>query len=132
MFAWAGDQQQPGGFYRISYTGKPAHLPVGLNTRKDGILIRFSDKIDIQTASNADNFSVRTWDVKRTKNYGSEHYNEKKIEVTHAAVTDKGVSVFLTIPDIKPTWGMEIVYSIKTAERKTLQGRIHNTIHKLR
>ena len=132
MFAWAGDQQQPGGFYRISYTGKPVHLPVGLNARKDGILIHFSDKIDIQTASNADNYSVRTWDVKRTKNYGSEHYNEKRLEVTYAAVTDNGVSVVLTIPDIKPTWGMEISYSIKTAEGKTLQGRIHNTIHKLR
>ena len=31
MFAWAGNQQQPGGFYRVRATGKPMHLPVGLH-----------------------------------------------------------------------------------------------------
>ena len=30
MFAWAGDQTQPGGFYCVRYTGKPVHLPIGL------------------------------------------------------------------------------------------------------
>ena len=30
MFAWAGSRTQPGGFYRLRYTGKPVHLPVDL------------------------------------------------------------------------------------------------------
>ena len=36
MFAWAGNQTQPGGFYRVRYTGKPAWVPLGLSARKDG------------------------------------------------------------------------------------------------
>ena len=132
MFAWAGDQHQPGGFYRISYTGKPVHLPIGLNANRAGIKISFSDKIDVESASDPRNFSVQTWDLKRTENYGSKHYNEKRLEVVKAFVGDDRTSVFLQIPDIAPTWGMEISYSIKTSAGKKLQGRIHNTIHKLR
>ena len=30
MFAWAGNQQQPGGLYRIRRTDHPVHLPVEL------------------------------------------------------------------------------------------------------
>ncbi|MFP6765236.1 MAG: DUF6797 domain-containing protein, partial [Planctomycetaceae bacterium] len=37
MFAWAGSQNQPGGFYRVRYTGKPVHLPVGLQARRGGM-----------------------------------------------------------------------------------------------
>ena len=29
MFAWAGSRQQPGGFYRIRYTGENTFVPVG-------------------------------------------------------------------------------------------------------
>ena len=43
MFAWAGDQQQPGGFYRLRYTGKPAHLPVALKANRKGLDIVFTE-----------------------------------------------------------------------------------------
>ncbi len=36
MFAWAGTQVQPGGFYRLRYTGKPLDVPVGLSARRGG------------------------------------------------------------------------------------------------
>jgi putative heme-binding domain-containing protein len=42
MFAWAGNQTQPGGFYRVRYTGKPVYLPTGLSAKKTGMTIQFS------------------------------------------------------------------------------------------
>ena len=33
MFAWAGNQTQPGGFYRVRYLGEAVHLPIGLRRR---------------------------------------------------------------------------------------------------
>ena len=36
MFAWAGNQTAPGGFYRIRATGKPMFLPTGLHATKNG------------------------------------------------------------------------------------------------
>jgi hypothetical protein len=40
-------------------------------------------------------------------------------------------SIQLTIPKIKPTWGMEIQYRIKDEDGKDLEGLIQNTIHQL-
>lgn len=132
MFAWAGSQQQPGGLYRVRYTGKPVHLPVGLSATADGIELRFSGTIDRVSASDASNYSVNTWNLKRTKNYGSKHFNEKRLDVSAAEVSRDGQTVTLKIPDIALTWGMEINYSIKTNAGKRLQGKIHNSIYKLK
>ena len=54
MFAWAGNQTQPGGFYRVRYTGKPVYVPVGLHATKDGMTITFSGALDPKTAARPD------------------------------------------------------------------------------
>ena len=81
MFAWAGDQQQPGGMYRVRYTGKSVCLPIGLYARKNGVQIVLSAAIDRRSASDPANYKIQTWDLKRTQNYGSEHYNERRLAI---------------------------------------------------
>jgi hypothetical protein len=132
MFAWAGDQTQPGGFYRVRYTGKPVHLPIGLAAKKTGMTLTFSGPLDPRTASDPKNYAVRTWSLKRSEQYGSEHYGEKEAKVTGAKVSADGKTVTLEIEAMKPTWCMEIKYSIKGADRESVQGVVHNTIHRLR
>ena len=131
MFAWAGDQHRPGGLYRIRYTGKPVHLPVGLNATDTGMRIRFSDRVDEASATNVENYKIRTWTIKRTARYGSQHFDEKELAVENAQLLSDGRTVVLSIPKIHKTRCMEIVYSLKTFEGKKLEGRIHNTIHHL-
>ena len=130
MFAWAGSQHQPGGFYRVRYTGKPMHLPLGLNATRSGIKIRLSDAVDPESATDVSNYSVNTWDLKRTANYGSKHYNEKRLVVKSATLSEDGTTVFLEIPDQQLTWGMEINYALKSTDGKPVQGKIHNSIYK--
>ncbi|MAG93961.1 MAG: heme-binding protein [Planctomycetaceae bacterium] len=131
MFAWAGSQQQPGGLYRIRYTGKPVHLPVELKATRKGMTLVFSGELDVKSASDAGNYRVKVWDLKRTASYGSKHYNEHSLEVTSANVDADGKTVRLTIPEIAPTWGMEIRYRFKSANGETIDGTVHNTIHEL-
>lgn len=131
MYSWAGSQTQPGGFYRLRYTGKPVHLPTGLNARRTGLAITFSGLLDLDTASNPRNFAIKTWALKRTANYGSDHYDEKPSSITGANLLPDGRTVFLEIADLKPTWCMEIKYSIKAANAEPVDGVIHNTIHQL-
>ena len=131
MFAWAGSQQQPGGLYRIRYTDKPVHLPLGLAAKTDGLEIKFSGPIDPAIATDVSNYSVNTWDLKRTKNYGSKHYNEERLKIERVTASPDGQSVKLFLSGIQPTWGMEINYSIKTKAGKKLQGKIHNSIYRL-
>ncbi len=129
MFAWAGNQHAPGGFYRVRFTGQSADLPVGLKAKKDRLELTFSDAIDPASASDPKNFEIKVWDLKRTKNYGSKHFNEKPLAVSAAAV--EGQTVILTVKDLAPTWCMEIRYRIQGADGHAITGVINNTIHNL-
>lgn len=131
MFAWAGDQTQPGGIYRVRYTGKPVYLPVSLSARKSGVTIRFTGALDPVAASDPKHYAVRTWSLKRTEQYGSKHYDQKRVNVTAAHVSADGQSVELEIADLKPTWCMEIKYNIRAADGAAVNGTVHNTIHHL-
>ncbi len=131
MFAWAGSRNQPGGLYRLNYTGKPVYVATSMSATKKGVEIKFSGKLD-PSSLKAENFAVKVWDLRRTKSYGSKHYNEHALKVTSSKLSSDGLSLILDIPEIKPTWGMEIKYRLKGADGKDVDGVIHNTIHTLR
>jgi putative heme-binding domain-containing protein len=131
LFAWAGDQTRPGGFYRVRATGKPMFLPVGLSARKEGMAITFTDPLDPKTATDPTRYRAKTWTIKRTANYGSDHFGERMIRITAARLSADGRSVVLEMPDIAPTRCMEITYRIKGATGEPVEGVIDNTIHRL-
>jgi hypothetical protein len=132
MFAWAGSQQRPGGFYRIRYTGKPVHLPVGLRAYKNGMAVTWSGELEQQAASDPANYAVKVWSLKRSASYGSDHHNERKLAVRSASLSANGRTIFLEIPEIQPTMSMEVRYSIRAAGGQRVSGFVHNTIHRLR
>ncbi len=129
MVAWGSNQRTPGGFYRIRKTDHPAHLPVHLHAEENSLNIVFSDPIDAAMANDPKNYSVLTWDLKRTANYGSKHFNERIWNIERAELSADGKTVSLTIPDISKTWCMEIKYFLTTPSGEPLEGTIHNTIH---
>ncbi len=131
MFSWAGSQQEPGCFHRIAYVDEPVHLPLTLKARKSTVEFSFSDPIDRESAENPEHYSVESWDLKRTPNYGSKHYNEQELDITDAKLSDDGRTVKLTIPDLAPTWGMEISYELKGKNGRAFEGEIHNSIYHL-
>ena len=94
--------------------------------------ITFSGDLDKASATNVKNYTVRTWDLKRTKNYGSKHYNEQTLKIESASLAEDGRTIVLTIPQIAPTWCMEIRYDIRGAQGEDVKNVIHNTIHNLR
>ncbi|HJS07474.1 MAG TPA: DUF6797 domain-containing protein, partial [Pirellulales bacterium] len=131
MFAWAGSVTQPGGLYRIRYTGRTMHLPVGLRAMQGKIEITYTDPLDPMIASNPENYSLKTWSLKRTAEYGSKHYGEKPLDVESATVSADGRTVTLGVPGLQPTWGMEMVCRLQTSDGKPFERVIHNSIFKL-
>jgi putative heme-binding domain-containing protein len=131
MFAWAGNQTQPGGLYRVRATGKPAHLPVGLHARKGGLDLTFSEPLDRSRAADASRYAVKVWSLKRSEKYGSDHYDEHPLRLASAALSEDGRTVSLSLPDLRPTWCMEIKYTLRGSGGEPVEGVIHNTIHRL-
>ncbi|HEX5102802.1 MAG TPA: heme-binding protein, partial [Pirellulaceae bacterium] len=131
MFAWAGSATQPGGLYRIRATGRPMHVPLELHCRAGAVTIQLSDPVDPQSVAALDNFAVQTWSLKRTENYGSKHFDERKLRVDAASLASDGKTIQLTIPELHPTWGMEIKISLRATSGQAFERTIHNTIHSL-
>jgi hypothetical protein len=130
MFAWAGNATQPGGLYRIRATGKPMHLVVGLQAGKQTLRLTFTQPLDAASVDPRQ-VKIKTWSLKRTAEYGSKHYDEKSLAVTNAALSPDGKTLTLTVPQLAPTWCMEIDYTFRSASGQPFAGVIHNTIHAL-
>ncbi|MFM8271369.1 MAG: DUF6797 domain-containing protein, partial [Gemmata sp.] len=131
MYAWAGNQTVAGGFYRVRYTGKPADLPVSLKAKSGSVELTFTDPLDARAAADAKNYAVKAWSLKRTQSYGSKHIDEKPLPVSKATLSADGKTVRLELPDLAPTWCMEIKYRLSGADGRPVGGTIHNTIHAL-
>ncbi|MEZ6064318.1 MAG: DUF6797 domain-containing protein [Planctomycetaceae bacterium] len=130
MFAWAGNQSTPGGFYRLRHTGRPTDLPIGLSASNGALELTFTDPLD-EGSVTADRFEVKVWGLKRSRNYGSKHLDERPLTVTGATISADNRTVTLHLPDLAPTWCMEIKYRLKGTDGRPVTGRIHNTIHAL-
>lgn len=131
MFAWGGNQQQEGGFYRVHKTGHPCHLPTALEARRTGVTIQLSDPID-RAALDPGDFTIEAWDLKRSKSYGSKHYHQRSWKVTAVSANASGTTLSLEIPDIEPTWGMSIAMKLQTPDGREIERLIHNSIFVLR
>jgi putative heme-binding domain-containing protein len=132
MFAWAGNQQQPGGFYRIRRTERPVHMPVEFHARKGELRLSFTGAFDRESATDPDNFTVQAWSLRRSKNYGSEHIGERTLKIAGVRITDDGKTLALQIPDLAPTKGLAVRWDVKSAEGPPVRGELHGTIHRLR
>lgn len=133
LSAWGSTQTlQLGGLYRVKFRddGKTI-IPTGLHATKNGISIQFTHAPDQKTALDTSNYKIETWDLLRSRRYGSDHYNTKSLKVTKAELSSDGKTLFLSIPAIKPTQVMEINYQLKDASGKEVNGLIQNTIHYL-
>ena len=76
-----------------------------------------------------DSFCINAWDLKRTKNYGSKHFNEREWEISSATINGKKIT--LTVPDLEPTWGMSIDLKLTDRSGQAYQRLIHNSIFEL-
>ena len=131
MYAWAGNQQQPGGLYRVRYTGKPVHLPLSMFAKAQTVSIRFTDSLDPHVATDVDRYAVKAWDIRRTANYGSPHIKERELKIAAATLSADGQTVRLLIPELAATRCMEIRYALSASGGEPVIGTIHNTINVL-
>ena len=77
-------------------------------------------------------YAARIWSIKRTVNYGSDHHDERPLEITSASLSADGRTVLLEIPGAPADHGAW--RSLTGSEERggePVDGTIHNTIHRL-
>jgi hypothetical protein len=93
--------------------------------------IAFTDPLDRSAAADPANYALKTWSLKRTANYGSPHVNERPLPVESVTVSEDGRTVTLKMPQLRPTWGMEVICRLKSSDGKAFERVIHNSIFEL-
>lgn len=116
MHAWAGNAIGPGGFHRIRRGALSARVPLSVHASHGALRVTFSDPVGPGDSS------MKVWSLKRTKAYGSKHYNERMLPITAVKRSPDGTILTFEIPDLAPTH----CYELKVADRV-----IHGTIHQL-
>jgi len=132
MSAWATSQMiQTGGLYRVRYTGEDLYLPVELEALEGGARLAFSVALDEDVSADPGSYTVTTWDIERTRNYGSDRFNTRELIIESVSVSDDGKTVTLHMPDIRPTRIMEIKYVLESEDGTLFEGAVQNTIYDL-
>ena len=132
MSAWATNQMiQVGGLYRIRYAGGPVHLPTAFEARASGIKLTFAAPLDRAAAAEPSRYTITTWELVRSRRYGSGRYDVKELPVEQVTVADDDTSVLLHIPNLAPTWIVEIRYDLKNRSEAAVQGTVQGTIYAL-
>lgn len=129
LFAWAGNRTQPGGLFRVRRTDQPLTMPVGLHTEPGAISLDFGAPLDRSAAADPAAWTVRTWGLKRTKNYGSKHLDERDRAVTMAEVSADGRRVTLRVPTFAATWCYAVEWRTKAADGTPVNGVLHGSLH---
>ncbi|MCC5939204.1 MAG: c-type cytochrome [Lunatimonas sp.] len=131
LSAWGSSQPQLGGLYRIRVTDQPMHIPVDIKAERSGVVLTFSEKLDPASVQQVANYTVKTWDLLRSRKYGSGHHNVKELSVSKAELMEDGKTLKLYLPEIQPTWVMEIDFTLLNDRGSEVKGLIQNTIHTL-
>ncbi|MEQ8812533.1 MAG: hypothetical protein RIE59_25915, partial [Imperialibacter sp.] len=133
MSAWGTSQMMRGGeFYRVRYTGSPLSVPVALAAEDDGVRLSFASELDRNKAMQPTNYEVQTWDIVRSRKYGSKRYNMQTLPIRGVQLSRDGKTVKLFLEGIKPVDIMTIAYAVTDVQGNELKGKLQNTIHHLK
>lgn len=136
---WQTDAAKDGGFYRVRYTGQPITMPIGLKVTNTGIDLTFTAPLDEASAIDAQNFSVEQWNYLWTGAYGSPDVSAldpKKrgrdlVLIKSLKLSPDKKTLSLELEDRVPAMQMKIRYKINSADGKTIDQEIYNTIHRI-
>ncbi len=137
LYGWAGNKTRPGGFYRVRYTGKPVHMPTGLQVASDGVVITFTGPLQREAALDTGNYHVQVWNYQWSERYGSPDFGltgregRDQLRVESVALSADARRVFLKLPDITPVMQMHVDINLQAADGSPLRTFLHNTIHRL-
>ncbi len=130
MSAWGTNQMmRGGGLYRVRYTGKTIPIPVKMKVFEQKIVLEFDSRLDPNVASDVSNFEVKSWDLLRSKKYGSDRLNKKTLRISKAESFENRLE--LSINDLVKVDEITIDYKIKNSKGEPLTGSIQGTIHEL-
>jgi glucose/arabinose dehydrogenase/mono/diheme cytochrome c family protein len=121
ILGWGTTATRMAGLGRVRYTGAVSTLPREVVPMDTGLLLRFDVALDRAKAVDPDNYSLTSWQYKRTYQYGSPQFKADgapgidRLAPSVAYLSKDGRSVFIGVPGMKPVMQMRAGWSLATA-----------------
>jgi glucose/arabinose dehydrogenase len=139
MRSWQSAGIRFGAFHRVRSTGRPLHLPLALNVKRNGIQLRFSDELNPEEAADVENYSIEQWNYRWIERYGSPAFSVKNpdqegsdpVAIRSVRLSPDRKTVLLEVPDLQPVMQMRIAYILEAADGTEMRHQIYNTIHRV-
>lgn len=128
---WGTDAGELSGLARVRYTGAPVLLPHVIRATDTGVLLRFEVPLDPEAAVDPGNYSAERWNYRRTPAYGSPHFRldgsrgQDALVPSSAYLAPDGRSVFVGIPDMRPSMQLRVGWSLATADGEPIDGNAY-------
>ena len=137
IFGWGTTATRLAGLGRVRFTGAPFTGPREVVPTDSGVLLRFDVPLDSASAGNADNFSITSWQYKRTYQYGSPQFKADgspgidRLVPSRAYVSADRLSVFVAVPGMRPVMQMRVAWTLRTAGGQPFQESAYLTPYEL-
>ncbi|MBL67886.1 MAG: hypothetical protein CMO74_05465 [Verrucomicrobiales bacterium] len=145
---WQSNGARYGAFHRVRYTGKPVHMPLKLNVRRNGLAVTFTNPLDAASAVDDQNWAIDQWNYQWTQNYGSKLYSVKDptrivgdkrqgayggdpVTIKSIQLSDDKKSVFIEIDGLKPVMQSRIRFNIQADDGMPIKQSIFHTINRV-
>jgi hypothetical protein len=136
---WQTSGPKDGGLYRVRYTGKPVHLPMGFAVVPGGVRLTFASPLDRKISTDPDSWGGEQWNYLWTDKYGSPDYSAKnagkagrdEVEIKSVAVSEDGRTVTLSIPGLQPVMQMALEYNLEAADGAEVEQELYLTINEV-
>ena len=132
---WQSYAQENGSLQRVRWTGDEMLLPESVQTRKNGLIIRFNEFIDPKSLDVEKVFASQ-WNYLHSDAYGSPEYSVRqpgitghdpvKIRSLHTLEDDK--SIFVEIPQLHPVMQFHLYLELKTRDGRVITPNLYYSI----
>jgi putative heme-binding domain-containing protein len=110
MAGWGTYTVDDGCFQRVRFTGERVQAPVEFHVHENGVLIEFTQPLDLSVAEQTGSHFAQCWNYLYSGGYGSAEYSTHHpgvrghdvVPITAAHVVGDGRSLFLEIPELQP------------------------------
>lgn len=123
--------QELAGLGRLRATGAPLSEPVDALLVKEGVILKFAEPLD---AVSTDMVEAKEWQYRRSPGYGSPRLKRDGGQGVEAVATGgvslsrDGKSVFIHIPDLKPTMQLELSHRFHVKGREAEPKAVYLTV----
>jgi mono/diheme cytochrome c family protein len=131
ILGWGTTATRVAGLARLRFTGRSSTLPREIMAMEQGVLLRFDVPLDRTRAARRENFRLASWHYQRTYKYGSPQLKSDGtpgidwLGVGSAHVSRDGRSVFIGVPDLKPTLQLRVGWALTTADGTDFEDSAH-------